>query len=88
MEIQKSQTNIVTTIKFLKSIYQAICDGKNKGLNDNNIKEIDVLKEQCCSGSSKLSVLACQTFVRLVDDGLLDGPQILTMFIAMLPSVK
>lgn len=53
-----------------------------------NCKEIEFLKEQCLDNNIQLSLLSHQIFVRLVEDGILEAPYVLSMFVAMLPGAR
>lgn len=56
--------------------------------SESSIKEIEFLKEQCESSNVQLSLLACQTFVHLVEDGVLQAARVLTIFISMLTTAR
>lgn len=56
--------------------------------NASTIKQVDFLKEKCYDENIQVSLLAFQTFVRLVEDGTLDAAFVLSMFISMLPGAR
>lgn len=60
---------------------------QTQNIAEKNIKEIDFLRDQCMSDSIEMCLLAHQSFVRMVEDGTLELPGILTMFVSMLPGV-
>lgn len=91
MEDLKYLTNknsVYQITSAMQKIAKAIRTEKAQNIKDTNIKEIDFLKEQCLNENVQLSLLSYQTFVRLVEDGTLDAPFVLSMFVSMLPSAR
>ncbi|XP_067631315.1 focadhesin [Eurosta solidaginis] len=81
-----SDTSVVKISACLEKLYKKICDSREKKIPEQNIKEIEFLKSQCKSDVVQLSLMSSQTFVRLVEDGVLDTPNVLTMLISILPN--
>lgn len=69
----------------LQKISQSIKRQKlDENVKEGEIKEIGFLKEQCLSKNIRLSLLSCQSLYRLVEDGVLQPSNVLTMFMSML----
>lgn len=83
-----NKNSILQITTALQKICKTIQCEKSKNTPDNNIKEIDFLKEQFTSDNIQLCLLSYQTFVRLVEDGTLEAGYVLSMFMSMLPSAK
>lgn len=81
--------SLLPLTNVLEKIVQSI---KRQKLNDNvkedAIKEIDFLKEQCLSENVRLSLLSCQSLYCLVESGVLQPANVLTMFISMLSNAS
>ena len=81
--------NTLQIINALQKISKSIERQKSKtDFKESAVKEIDFLKEQCQSANVQLSLLSCQLFVHLVENGVLQPANILTMFISMLPNAR
>lgn len=85
-----NKNSVYQIAKALQKITQSIRAEKNvANTKESNIKEIDFLKEYCLPNENvQLSLLAYQTFVRLVEDGTLDAAYVLSMFISMMPGAS
>lgn len=68
-------------LKIAESIERQIVTEKVK---DSAVKEIDYLKEQCLSKNGKLCLMSCQVIYRLVEKGVLQPGNVLTMFMALI----
>ncbi|XP_055903547.1 focadhesin [Eupeodes corollae] len=79
-------SSVVKISALLEKIYAKICESKEKKVLEHNIKEIEFLKTQCKSDIIQLSLMSSQTFVRLVESGILDVNNVLVMLISMLPN--
>lgn len=79
-----NDTSVVKIADCLDKIYKKIVDLYEKKLIEHHIKEIDFLKNQCKSEIVPLSVMSCQTFVRLVENGILDANNIISTFVSLL----
>uniref|UniRef100_A0A0K8W5U7 Uncharacterized protein KIAA1797 n=1 Tax=Bactrocera latifrons TaxID=174628 RepID=A0A0K8W5U7_BACLA len=89
MDEFKNITNASSVVKIsacLEKIFKKITESREKKISEQNIKEIEFLKTQCKSDLVQLSLLSSQTFVRLVEGGVLDASNVLTMLISMLPN--
>ncbi|XP_054738993.1 focadhesin [Anastrepha obliqua] len=89
MEEFKSLTPASSVVKIaacLEKIFKKITESREKKIAEHNIKEIEFLKTQCKSDIVQLSLMSSQTFVRLVEDGVLETSNVLAMLISMLPS--
>lgn len=71
--------------KLCKSIQKQKTEEK---IAENNIKEIEFLKEQCQHSNVQLSLLACQAFVHLTEERVLQSGKVLTLFVSMLTSAR
>ncbi|KAG4067715.1 hypothetical protein HA402_005487 [Bradysia odoriphaga] len=83
-----NKNNIQQVTVGLQKLLKAIRAVKAQGTKENQIKEIDFLRELCTSEYSNLSLLAHQAFVRLVEDGTIEAAACLSMFMTMLPNTK
>lgn len=81
-------TSVVKISSCLEKIFKKIVESREKNVAEHNIKEIEFLKTQCKAESVQLSLMSCQTFVRLVEQGTLEPTSVLTMLISMLPNSK
>lgn len=91
MDEFKNITNASSVVKIsacLEKIFKKITESREKKISEQNIKEIEFLKTQCKSDIVQLSLLSSQTFVRLVEGGVLDASNVLTMLISMLPNSR
>ena len=91
MEEFKALTPTSSVVKLsacLEKIYKKIYDSCEKKIPEHSIKEIEFLKSQCRAENVQLSVMACQTFVRLVEDDILESGSVLPMLLSMLPNSK
>lgn len=79
-------SSVVKISACLEKIFKKITESREKKISEQNIKEIEFLKTQCKSDIVQLSLLSSQTFVRLVEGGVLDASNVLTMLISMLPN--
>ncbi|KAJ6641283.1 Focadhesin [Pseudolycoriella hygida] len=83
-----NKNNIQQITVGLQKLLKVIRSERAQGRKENQIKEIDYLRELCSSEYTNLSLLAYQAFVRLVQDGTIEAANCLLMFVAMLPSTK
>lgn len=83
-----SASSVVKISACLEKIVKKITESREKKISEQNIKEIEFLKTQCKSDIVQLSLLSSQTFVRLVEGGVLDVSNVLTMLISMLPNSR
>lgn len=88
LKLLTNKNSVVQITTALQKIGKVIRQQISNGIKATNIKEIDFLKEQCVDDNIQLSLLSYQTFVRLVEDGTLEAPYILSMLISMLPSAR
>lgn len=73
----------------LQKISQSIKRQKlDENVKESAIKEIDFLKEQCLSENRRLSLLSCQSLYGLVENGVLQPANVLTMFISLLSNAS
>ncbi|XP_036330695.1 focadhesin isoform X1 [Rhagoletis pomonella] len=79
-------SSVVKISACLEKIFKKIAESREKKIAEHNIREIEFLKTQCKSDIVQLSLLSSQTFVRLVEDGVLETTNVLTMLISMLPN--
>lgn len=83
------QTNVLQLSKALQKIAKAIeLQKKDLTKKELTIEEINFLKEQCLSNNVQLSLLSSHTLYSLVENGILEPANVLTMFIAMLSNAK
>lgn len=83
-----NKNNIQQITVGLQKLLKTIRGEKGQGSKENQIKEIDYLRELCTSEYTNLSLLAHQAFVRLVEDGTIEPATCLSMFMTMLPNTK
>lgn len=80
-----NNSNVLQLSKVLQKIASAIEEQKkDKTKNESTIQELTFLKEQCQSNNIQLSLLAAQTLYGLVESGILDAANALTMYLTML----
>lgn len=81
--------NVLQISKSLQKIAKTIEDGKKEQNNlDSSSAELDFLKQQCLSKNIQLSLLSCQTFYGLIENGVIEPASGLTTFITMLSSAR
>lgn len=86
---QVNQNNVLQISKALQKIAKTIEQQKKDSTkNESTIVELNFLKEQCLSKNVQLSVLSCQTLFALVENGVLESANVLTMFLTMLSSSR
>lgn len=84
-----NQTDVLPLSKALQKIAKAIeQQKKDKTKKELAIEELNFLKEQCVSNNVQLSLLSCQTLYNLVESGILEPANVLTMFITLLSNAK
>lgn len=83
-----NNTSVVKIADCLDKVYKKIVDLHEKKLIKHHVKEIDLLKNQCKSEIVPLSVMSCQTFVRLVKNGILDSNNIIATFVSLLTNAR
>lgn len=84
-----NQNNVLQLSKALQKVAKAIEQQKKESTKkESAIDELNFLKEQCLSNNVHLSLLSCQTLYNLVESGVLDPANALTMFITMLSNAK
>lgn len=91
MEEFKSITPTTSVVKIsacLEKIYKKIAESREKKVVEHNIKEIEFLKSQCKADNAQMGLMSCQTFVRLVEDGVLEASNVLPMLLSMLPNSR
>lgn len=82
----KPNTSVVKLAACLEKIYNKIVQSKEKQLPEHQIKEIEFLKTQCKHEHMQLSLMSCQTLVRLVDEAVLDANSVQNTLLSMLPN--
>lgn len=83
------QRNGLQLSKALEKIAKGIAEQKkDTSKKELAIEELNFLKEQCLSNNVQLSLLSAQTLYGLVENGVLDPANVLTMFMAMLSNAK
>lgn len=81
--------NVLQLSKALQKIEKAIeQQKKDSAKKESAIEELNFLKEQCLSNNVQLSLLSSQTLYGLVERGILEPANVLTMFITMLSNAK
>lgn len=84
-----SQNNVLQLSKALQKVGKAIeHQKKDPTKKESTIEELNYLKEQCMSANVHLSLLSNQTLYGLVESGVLEPANVLTMFITMLSNAK
>lgn len=84
-----SQINVLQTSKALQKIAKVIEEQKkDPSKKEFAIEELNFLKEQCLSNNVQLSQLSTQTLYGLVESGILEPANVLTMYITMLSNAK
>lgn len=84
-----NKSDVLQLSKALQKIATAIEEQKkDKTKKESAIQELVFLKEQCQSNNIQLSLLSTQTLYALVENGILDAADVLTMFITMLTNAK
>lgn len=64
----KPSSSVVKLASCLEKIYTKIVESRDKQVPEHQIKEIEFLKSQCKHEHMQLSLMSCQTLVRLVDE--------------------
>lgn len=83
------QTNVLQLSKALQKIAKTIEQQKKDSTKKElTIEELNFLKEQCLSNNVQLSLLSSQTLYGLVESGVLEPANVLTIYITMLPNAK
>lgn len=81
--------SVLQLSKALQKIEKAIeLQKKDSSKKETEIEELNFLKELCLSNNVQLSLLSSQTLYGLVESGILDPANVLTMFITMLSNAK
>lgn len=81
--------SLLPLVYALQKISQSIRRQKlDENVKESAIKEIGYLKEQCLSENTRLSLLSCQSFYGLVENGILQPANVLTMFISLLSNAS
>lgn len=84
-----NKSDVLQLSKALQKIATAIEEQKkDKTKKESAIQELVFLKEQCQSNYIQLSLLATQTLYGLVENGILDAADVLTMFLTMVTNAK
>lgn len=84
-----NENNVLRLSKALQKITKAIEQQKKDSTKkESAIEELNFLKEQCNSNNVHLSSLSCQTLYTLVENGVLQPANVLTMFMTMLSNAK
>lgn len=84
-----NKSDVLPLSKALQKIATAIEEQKkDKTKKESAIQELVFLKEQCQSNNIQLSLLSAQTLYGLVENGILDAADVLTMFLTMLANAK
>lgn len=82
-------TSLLPLANALQKIVQSIKRQKlDEHVQENAIKEIEWLKDQCASDNMQLSLLSCQSLYCLVEDGVLQPANVLTMFMSLLSNAS
>ncbi|SPP74769.1 focadhesin [Drosophila guanche] len=80
----KPSSSVVKLAACLEKVYNKIVESREKQVAEHQIKEIDFLKTQCKHEHMQLSLMSCQTLVRLVDEGVLDANGVQNTLLSML----
>lgn len=84
-----NKSDVLQLSKALQKIATAIeAQKKDKTQKESAIQELVFLKEQCQSNNIQLSLLSTQTLYSLVENGILDAADVLTMLLTMLTNAK
>lgn len=84
-----NHNNVLQLSKALQKVGNAIeRQKKDRTKKESAIEELNFLKEQCLSNNVQLAALSCQTLYHLVESGILEPANALTMFITMLSNAK
>ena len=81
-------TSIVKISTCLDKLYKKIVENRENKIPINNIKELEILTINCKSELIQLSLMCCQTFVTLVENGIIDENYVLTKLLVMLPNSR
>lgn len=81
VEQTEKDSGVVLIGNSIKKCFGAIVTKSEK--NEDATKEIEALKNLIVSGGRTSSLLTCQTFVRLCDDGVLGSDRILALLLPM-----
>lgn len=92
MEDLKHLTNQINVLKISKALQKIakVIEEQKKDASKKEfaIEELNFLKEQCLSNNVQLSQLSTQTLYGLVQKGILEPANVLTMYITMLSNAK
>ncbi|XP_016947118.1 focadhesin [Drosophila biarmipes] len=80
----KPNSSVVKLASCLEKIYAKVVDSREKQVPEHQIKEIEFLKTQCKHDHMQLSLMSCQTLVRLVDEGVLEANGVQNSLLSML----
>lgn len=84
-----NKSDVLQLSKVLQKIASAIEEQKkDKTKKESAIQELIFLKEQCQSNNIQLCLLSTQTLYGLVENGILDAADVLTMLLTMLTNAK
>lgn len=84
-----NENNVLRLSKALQKIAKAIEQQKKDSTKkESAIEELNFLKEQCISNNIQLSSLSCQTLYSLVESGVLQPANVLTVFMTLLSNAK
>ncbi|XP_017040742.1 focadhesin [Drosophila ficusphila] len=80
----KPHSSVVKLASCLEKIYAKVVESREKQVPEHQIKEIEFLKSQCKHDHMQLSLMSCQTLVRLVDEGVLEANGVQNSLLSML----
>jgi len=80
----KPNSSVVKLASCLEKICAKVLDSREKQVPEHQIKEIEFLKTQCKHDHMQLSLMSCQTLVRLVDEGVLEANGVQNSLLSML----
>ena len=87
IKLLSNRNNTIQIANALHKMYTLMKESKSETKKDTTV-EVDFLKANCKSENTQISLLSCQTFVLLVQDGVMEPAKVLSMFISMLPDSK
>ncbi|EDW85623.1 uncharacterized protein Dwil_GK23059 [Drosophila willistoni] len=84
----KPSSSVVKLATCLEKIYSKIVESREKQVPEHQIKEIEFLKQQCKHEHMQLSLMSCQTLVRLVEEGVLEATNMQNTLLSLLANAS
>lgn len=86
VEQTEKDSGVVLVANSIVKCYRAIVAKQQK--NEDSAKEVESLKSLLATGGKLSSLLTCQSFVRLCDEGILNVAKVLALLMPMIPNAR